>query len=72
MMPNYHYLPLQFSLASDIISLLKRPKTYGTQYKNSPLVRPIYVTICICLVLYFPSCTINQILYLCPQTDGPK
>ncbi|XP_028394576.1 suppressor of SWI4 1 homolog isoform X2 [Dendronephthya gigantea] len=36
--PTLHFKIHKFSLAREIISMLKRPKTYGTQYKNSPLM----------------------------------
>ncbi|CAB4025525.1 suppressor of SWI4 1 homolog [Paramuricea clavata] len=36
--PTLHFKIHKFSLAREIISMLKRPKTYGTQYKHSPLM----------------------------------
>lgn len=36
--PTLHFKIHEFSLARDVISMLKRPKTYGTQYKQPPLM----------------------------------
>ncbi|XP_046844252.1 suppressor of SWI4 1 homolog [Xenia sp. Carnegie-2017] len=36
--PTLHFKIHKFSLAKDVVSILKRPKTYGTQYKHSPLM----------------------------------
>ena len=36
---HLYLMEMQYSLTKDVVSLLKKPKTFGMQFKKPPLVR---------------------------------